>query len=200
MYQRLLVEQRKRPLRCPRIERAPIHASLVEVEVGPRLALALLPVECHHRQIWLTHERLADIVDAVVCMAAQVRDADIVFVMPQDLSQHFQAMKVVVGAQLAVVPAAIAQLEGGAIHLAHLFHREADIVVLEETAPGRFSLGTRLAGIQGAQAETPIKGRFVIFDGFPCRRCTKQVLASLSLRSMGIGVLVLTIRQKWIRT
>lgn len=71
-----------------------------------------MPIERHNRQVCVAHERLADIVYAVVCMAAKFGDADIVQVMPQDLSQHTQAMEMVVGAKLAEKPAAVAQLDG----------------------------------------------------------------------------------------
>lgn len=121
----------------------------------------------------MAHEGLADVLDAVVRVAAQVRDADIVCVVPEHLPQHLETVQVVVGAQLAVVAPAVAQLEGGTVQLLHLLGREADVVVFEEATPGGLTLGAGLAGIECLLSETSIKLCLVKGDGF-LRRCFTQ--------------------------
>lgn len=154
MNQSLLVKDRKRTLRRPLVERVPVHARLVDVEVGHRLAHLRVPVERHDRQVRVAHERLADIIDAVVRVAAEGGDADVVHVVPQDLSQHAEAVEVVVRADLAEVAATVAQLKGfvGAVQLAHFVRRDAEVVILEQMGPGLFHFWSRLASELSLQA------------------------------------------------
>lgn len=88
MHQCLLVKYGERPLRCPFVKCIPVHARLVSMEIWHWCAHFRMPIERHNRQVCVAHERFSDIVYAVVCVAAKVGDADIVLVMPQDLSQH----------------------------------------------------------------------------------------------------------------
>lgn len=107
----------------------------------------------------MAHERLADVVDAVVCMAAEVWDADIVHVVPQDFSQHTQAMQVVICAQLAEITAPVSQLDWilSSVQLSHLLCSEAEVVVFEEMAPCLFYLRAWLPSILGLKTETSIE-------------------------------------------
>lgn len=120
----------------------------------------------------MAHERLADIVDAVVRVGTEIRNTDVVKVMPQDLSKHAQAVEMVVRAYLAEVSAAILQLNRVvcAIQLLHLLGREAQVVMLEDMSPCLLCLRTRLASILGLQAKASIElVSMVSLDGFFCR-------------------------------
>lgn len=159
-----------------------------------------MPPECHDRKICVAHERLADIVDAVVRVGTEVRNADIVKVMPQDLSQHAQAVEMVICAQLAKVTAAILQLNRVvcAVQLLHLLGCEAQVVMLEEMSPCLLCLGTRFSSILVVQAKTSIElMSMVSFDGFLCRSCVGLSSAhtsgqfhvkSLTVRNEGVEV------------
>lgn len=128
----------------------------------------------------MAHERLADVVDAVVRMGTEVWNTDVVKVMPQDLSKHAQAVEMVVRAYLAEVSAAILQLNGVvcAIQLLHLLGREAQVVMLENMSPCLLCLRTRFAGILGLSAEASIElVSMVSLDGFFCRSYAGASLA-----------------------
>lgn len=144
------------------------------MEVGLWLSHLRVPVKGYYGQVWLTHERVANILNAVVGMSAHGCDADIVQVVPHQLPQHLQAVEMVVGTQLAVVSAAILQLERGAVQLPQLLLGEPDVVVFEDAAPRRFDFRTRLSSILGVPAETTIEVVLLEVDGFPCRCCSRQ--------------------------
>lgn len=142
-----------------------------------------MPIERHNRQVCVAHERLADIVYAVVCMAAKIGDADIVQVMPQDLSKHAQTMKMMVCTDLTEETAPVAQLDGlgilSSVQFLHFLCSEAEVIVLEEMGPCIFYLRARLASEFGAQTETPIERVSVVTrDGILCRCCDRQTLVT----------------------
>ena len=67
MHKQTLLKDIKRMLPRPTIQRLPADALMLNVKIRPRLAVARNPDVGNDAQIWVTHQRLPYVVDAVVC-------------------------------------------------------------------------------------------------------------------------------------
>lgn len=149
MNQRLLIKNRKGTLGRPAVKQVPVHASLVRVKVGIRLARPGHPVESDDGQIWKTHKALADIINTVIRVRPKNRDANVILVVPEDQTEDFQTVQMMIGAELAIVPAAVAQLQSGAIQILKLIRCESEVVICKEATPGCVALECWLASVWG---------------------------------------------------